>query len=211
MATGLSVDFPQTVADAILRDRIERCCPAAIGAAIREDLVNEVSSHVAALDARANRLGGARTHFYEHEAESVTWELGETELRISVGEIGLRQRFLGGALVPGPGKKWITIPARAEAHGKRAGEFNNLRFVQYSEDTAALIVNEGGEIGRRRVRGSKGFVNRKSAVQADMTMFWLKKSVTQEADASVLPSAARLAEVALLGAKNYVGGTFPNS
>lgn len=209
MATALIISpFAQAAAD--VQAKLARCNPGAIGKAIREDLVNAVTNHLRQLDTdRPNALGGVRTNYWGKMARSVNHELTDTQLRISIGDNdapGINLKYHGGTITPKEGKQWVTIPARSEAYGKRAREFNNLRFIPLGPETAMLVVKEGGEAGRRRVKGSKGFSNRKSTVQESLVMYWLKRSVTQPADPSVLPTSEQLGRVAITGAQNYVEG-----
>lgn len=210
-ATAFTLDFPQN-ADAVLRDRIERCRPQAIGNAIREDLVTEVKTHLAGLDkSRANTLGGRRTHFYEKAADSVEHVLNDTELRIQIPHLGLAQRYFGGTIEP-VNAQWITIPARSESYGRRAREFHDLRFVQFSGETAALVKTSVQVDGDEAVDDAGNVTTRKRTKRSrdeGAVFYWLKKSVTQAPDPDVLPSRERLAAVALESAKNYVDATFP--
>ncbi|MEI7912722.1 MAG: hypothetical protein WCK77_24105 [Verrucomicrobiota bacterium] len=60
----------------------------------------------------------------------------------------LRAAFGGYALVPGPGKKYLTIPACAEAYAKRAGEFGDLFFARVGPNKTAILARDlgGGQI-----------------------------------------------------------------
>src|SRR5947209_7974293 len=73
-----------------------------------------------------NSRGWPSTHFYARAAEATNWQEGFGFVMIGVNQIGIRQRFLGGD-IEAKDKK-LTIPAVPEAYGKRAGEFNNLKF-----------------------------------------------------------------------------------
>lgn len=204
MATAISINVTDKATDA-LKEQLARCSPPAVGKAIREDMVSEVRGHLAGLDeSRPNQLGGRRTHFYERAADSVTHELTDSELRISITERGMRQRFLGGTIRP-MNAKWITIPVRAEAHGKRAREFDNLRFIQISQDTALLIAAERTDVKLSRAK-KLAPVSQRATRAGGEAMYILKKSVTQNPDPGVLPSSDRLGAVAVQSVSNYIAG-----
>jgi hypothetical protein len=212
-ATAFTINDFAAQADAVLRDRIERTRPGAIGNAIREDMVTEVKTHLAKLDSeRANVMGGRRTHFYDDAARSVDYVLNDNELRIQIPHLGLAQRFFGGVIKP-VNAQWITIPARSESYGKRAREFNDLRFVLFSDDTAALVKTSVQVDGDEAVDDAGNVTTRKRTKRSrdeGIVFYWLKKSVTQSADPSVLPSPERLGTVALNSARDYLDATFPN-
>lgn len=104
----------------------------AMGAALKLTLVE----HLSQLDQDsvhhrwASKLGADSTHFYGSAVGSVQLPQIERrgEVSVSINNIGLAQRYFGGVIAPRE-KKWITIPAVAEAYGKRAGSFNNLQFI----------------------------------------------------------------------------------
>lgn len=91
----------------------------AIGGAVQR----EFQDHLRRLDAqRPNQLGGVRTHFYGDAAQATFFAVTNDGATVTVAQQGFRQRVLGGTIRP-VRSKWLTIPARAEAHGKRAGKF----------------------------------------------------------------------------------------
>jgi hypothetical protein len=101
----------------------------------------------------SERPGGARGRTSTAKAaEQTTFATTPDSVIVSIDELGFRQRFEGGT-INAPGEGWLTIPARSEAHGHRAREFNDLRFVQ--------IRFWGGRAGpggsdKRIKRGKKG-------------------------------------------------------
>lgn len=177
----------------------------AIGYSIRADRINPIvgraatnvfRAHLFAADnAHPNALGGSRTHFYAEAARATHFDVVSDGVLISVNQVGIRQRVLGGTIVPKT-KKFLTIPARAEAYGKRAREFESLVVVFGSNgQPVALAANDktdterftGRAYGRGRALG--GSANKG---HAGTVMFWLVKSVTQVGDPSVVPDEAEL-------------------
>jgi hypothetical protein len=136
---------------------------------------NFVRKHFTYLNStRANRLGGKRTNFYTQAARGTTAVSDAQGATISVNQVGIRQRIFGGTILPKNGK-WLTIPARAEAHGRRAREFQDLKFA-YAED-------ERGKARPALVRDSKD----KNFWGEEDVFFWLVPKVVQKPDPSVMP------------------------
>lgn len=159
-----------------------------IGAAATETF----RRHFANLDStRQNSLGGGRTHFWAQAARGTHFDVLQDGVKISVSQVGARQRVQGGEIRP-VNAKWLTIPARAESYGKRAGEFSNLRFVIFRKDElAALISGSGGATVTRKTKGGEVSTPVKGATEGTV-MYWLKKSVTQEADPTAIPSKEQI-------------------
>lgn len=151
--------------------------PAAINPVIGRAGSNAVVKHLRALNtARPNQLGGKRTNFYAGAARGTSYAVvSDTEVTVTVAQIGIRQRFFGGRIVPTGGRKFLTIPAAAEAHGKRAREFSDLE----------VVFGLGGRpIGlARKAQGKRAF---------GTILFRLVRSVTQRPDPTVLPTSADL-------------------
>lgn len=157
-----------------------------------------------------NRLGARSTGFYRQAADAVNYRvLGDESVVLSIPQQGLALRIFGTAGLPGGvlrpvSKKFLTIPAVAEAHGKRAGEFSDLEFG-FAFDS---------ELGRMRpalVRRADSllslFRNRRSAdrpkafgpgtQQSDgEAIFWLVRQVRQDGDREVLPADAAFGDAA---------------
>ena len=138
-----------------------------------------VSDHLTALDARRrNRLGGRRTHFYSDAAKSTNWRITSNGVQIAINHVGMAQRYFGGTIKP-VNKKRLTIPADADAYGKRAREFGKLD----------IVFGRKGVVGLAKPRKGKA----KRGQRAGKVLYWLVKSVTQEADKTVLPTDKEIA------------------
>src|SRR5687767_8092490 len=76
--------------------------------------------HLLALDKeRANKLSPNRSHFYSDASRAVSSQGKESEAIVTIAQQGIRQRLEGGEIKPRAGGKYLTIPARAEAYGRR--------------------------------------------------------------------------------------------
>lgn len=155
---------------------------------------NAFRSHLFALNnQRANALGGTRTNFYASAARGTHFEVVEDGVIVSVNQVGIRQRVLGGTIKP-RAAKYLTIPARAEAYGKRAGEFNDLVIVtNRAGKPIALARRWQSQVGFRRDKGTGAVVGTtRRGERGSEILFWLVTSVTQQPDPSVVPQALDL-------------------
>ncbi len=134
---------------------------------------------------RPNRLGGRRSNFYQHAGNSINTTTAGDTFTISFGSVGLAQRYFGGT-IRAKNAKYLTIPARAEAYGKRASEFNDLQFVVFESGPALVRRSQSTIKFRKGKDGSRRAV--RSGDAAGEVMFWLRRSVDQAPDPSVLPT-----------------------
>jgi len=170
----------------------------AIGRAVRPDSLNPIvgrsavntfREHLFGVDrARPNALGGSRTHFYAAAARGTHFDVLPDGVMLSVNQVGIRQRVVGGTITPKKAK-YLTIPARAEAHGKRASEFNDLVVVFGAGGRPVALARASQSlIGHKRdkVTGHVTGATKRGSAGGEI-LFWLRKSVTQQADPSVVP------------------------
>lgn len=172
-------------------------------------LANQLRGHFFKLNAeRPNQMGGARTNFYSQAARGVQQpEVLTDGVKVSINQVGIAQRYFGGTIHPVT-TRFLTIPARAEAYGRRAGEFNNLRFAVLGAGGPALVKTEATEIsfGRKRKKGQRTL--KKGGEIGGEVMFWLRRSVTQRADPTVLPSEREIAGEVGDAIRSYVTTRF---
>lgn len=180
-----------------------------IDEAIGQGAALAVRNHLTARNTIPNKLGGKRTNFYAAAAKSVNVQLGTPGTSIvSINKLGLRQRWQGGWIRPRAGKKYLTIPAIAEAHGRRASEFANLRFG-FAEGKSgnlvpALVEASSTQVkfGRKRKDGT-----RKTSVtgtSGGRAVFYLVRQVFQQADPTVLPTQDVLAQAGAEAGRNLL-------
>jgi hypothetical protein len=158
---------------------------------------------------RANKFGGARTHFFANTARAIqTPEVKGTVSSVSINQVGLAQRIFGGIIRAGQGissltgaiTKFLAIPARAEAYGKTPGQFHDLQFVREKRGNGgAMLVQTMQTVVSF---GKKGV--RKVGERGGLVMFWLVKQVNQPGDSSILPSDEAVTQAALIPAQNYL-------
>lgn len=156
---------------------------------------NVVREHLSARNLMPNKQGWPKTNFYGQAARAVSSGVDGADINIDVtGPVGFRQRLQGGTIRP-KNVKFLTMPAAPEAYGKRAREFNNLRFAivfdpKLQKSRPALVQQEATafKLGRRRKDGS-----RKLTILGEVggnVMYWLLRSATQAPDPTVMPGTA---------------------
>lgn len=126
---------------------------------------------------RRNRFGATSTGFYQRVIDSVSARATSTQGTVSIVERGFALRLHGGTVKP-TRKQWLTIPAVAEAHGKRVREVG------------------GGYAKQRWVFGSGGRPTAIAEKSTGRVLFWLTKITTHHADPSLLPTESKMGEAA---------------
>jgi len=188
MSLGVQIDV-QDLASPAVRRMLVGLQPAQINPIVGRSAQQSYKTHLFGVDqSRANKLGGRRTHFFASAARGTSFKVVGDEVVVSIASVGIRQRYYGGTIKPK--KKYLTIPAIPEAHGKRASEFTGLSFAFAEDPTSgrtrpALVQGARSLIRTRRTaRGVRVFA---AGEQAQRVVFWLVKSVTQQPDPSILP------------------------
>lgn len=148
--------------------------------------------------ATANRLGATPSGHLARAAESVTSKGTDDAAIISITSPGIGRAFEDKVIKPGPGKKYLPIPNVAEAYNRRPRTFNDLRLAFFGrgkdgERLLALVKAEQSSLSDRKESGGRSEV-----------YYWLKKSVTQKQDRTLLPPDDDYAAAAVQGIKAYV-------
>lgn len=199
MAT--SIDIKDNATPAVKRV-LEAASGPNINAVAGRAGVNRIQQHLFALNgSRPNKLGGKRTNFWAQCARSTSFVLVPEGALASINQIGFRQRLEGG-VISARNAKFLTIPAIAEAYGKRAGEFHNLRFAIVGGKPALIEAEHSGVSFRTGTRGA-------GKVKATLNLggkvyFWLKRSVRQNADPSVMPTNDEMGAAVVTALESYV-------
>lgn len=199
MSVAVQVEVTKDTARPAIAAVMRVMQPAVYQPVIGRSGANTVRQHLFGLNStRPNRLGGRRTNFYAAAARGTSFRTVGSAVVVSIAQVGIALRFFGTAGLPGgvmvpKTRKFLTIPARAEAHGKRASEFNDLELVfGRGGIPVALARRAQSTVGRVKDRktGRHAFVSRGEA--GGEIMFWLVKSVTQRPDPSVLPTRSEI-------------------
>jgi hypothetical protein len=141
--------------------------------------------------ATAQRLGASPTGHWAQAAEKTSFAADPGGATISIDQPGIGRVAHDVTIVPTGGKKYLTIPAIAEAYGKVARSIPDL---------ALMIRWKGGE--RRAVALAQ--VTGKGKERTETVFYWLVKSVTQKQDRTLLPSDDEYELSGLAGVRDYV-------
>lgn len=175
--------------------------PHRLAAEIGPRMSRLVQRNFLAKEREGNKNKWPSTHFYARAAQATNWQEGFGFVIVSVNQIGIRQRLEGGDINPGSGKKYLTIPAVADAYGKRAREFSNLQFAFAPNPDnpgtvrPALVEAQATniKIGKIKKDGSRS-ITPTSTSTGRVAIFWLLGSVSQKPDPTVLPSDEQFSE-----------------
>lgn len=170
-----------------------------------ENLVRDYLSGLARTrHATADDLGATPTGHLERAAESVHSTSDESGATVSITSPGISRAFEDITIKPGAGKKFLTIPATAEAYGKRAGAFNDLRLAFFKNGLLALVKADQSRLSDRK---ASGYGIESKAAKTNVrppVYFWLKKSVFQKQDRTLLPSDKLIQSAAEEGVRDWL-------
>jgi len=131
---------------------------------------------------RPNALGGTRTHFWGAVAKSVhAANITPQGFDVDVTHVGVRLRWLGGTVTPGKGiscktgrpTRMLTIPVDAEAHGRRACEYDNLTPLWGRHGPWALAIAPDAAARRQiALKKSKEVKARTTAKSTGARLLW---------------------------------------
>ena len=171
--------------------------PRAIAANIGEAEVLLFQNHFR--NAPPNKYGYPSTGFWKGAVRATNYTATDAGVTINVNQVGVRQRYQGGDIYPTGGRKYLAIPARAEAYGKAPGEFNNLQlaFRRTGGRVQAFALVEAAatqiKLGRKNKSGQRSY---DTQVTGGGVYFWLVKHVHQNPDPSVIPDRRDMMHVA---------------
>lgn len=160
-----------------------------------------VREHLQGLDDnRANKLGGRRTHYYGSARRATEYRMEGDAVIINIPQIGLPLHYHGGTVragvnassATGQPTKYLSIPARAEAYGRRPSDFPNLVVVWgRNKKPVGLAVGEKtspGALFSAVTRKHGPMLTKDTKLQPGLMMFWLKLEVTMQPDHTILPT-----------------------
>jgi hypothetical protein len=148
----------------------------------RDRLKSDIYQHSASGTTGSKREAWARSVVGESTEDGVTLSAGGGK-----AAIGLRQRYQGGPIGPGP--KALSIPIAAESYGKVPADFSGLeRAVRKvaGELRVYLVIRTY----RTGPRGGK-------VINSERFLFRLKREVMQGGNPLMIPSSDEFAEVCM--------------
>ena len=168
-----------------------------------------VREHFQELDeTRANRLGGARTHYYGSARRGTGFYFDGADVVVNIHQIGIALHYYGGNVAPGVGlssatgqpTKYLTIPVAPEAHGKRASDFD-LVVLWGRDGPYGLAQAERVEV--MTLRHGVRVVTRPGKM-----LFRLSKGETFAPDPAILPEPGEIGENATRHLGNVIRRRF---
>lgn len=180
---------------------------------------NCIRDHLIALaatrHATANRLGATPSGHLAKAAEKVALPSSLTDhgdsIEISLNHPGLARAFQDIDILPGAGKKYLTLPATAQSYNKRATRFNTLQVLYGKNGPYALAERAFTDLRWRNTTlktAAGGRQKQKTAAagaqHGGKIFYWLVKSVHQTQDRTLLPADSAITEAALGGVRDYV-------
>lgn len=156
----------------------------------------------------ANKLGGARSHFYWQAGESVTDQPTSEGAEIVISKTGLRQRWLGGDIYPKNAKK-LAIPARSESYGVRPKEFpGDLAVIKFKSGAMALVLDDQthtvDDVGNYKILSAEKGQKKTRKKKVGLVMYWLVDHVYQRPDPTVMPSPATVLDAVVAAATKHL-------
>lgn len=141
----------------------------------------------------ATRLGASPTGFRERSARRITSRSTADEAVLVIPrDTGLGRAFSDVVIRPGSGRTYLTIPANKRSYGKSVRDFpeDALKFaiLRAHRPFPVLMFKDTGEVA-----------------------YWLRRSVKQTRDRSLLPSDEAFQKLAAASAQAQLASTIYNS
>jgi len=189
------------------------------GWAAAESIQNLVAEHFVERGSRLHH-SYAEHNFYEDAAQATMASNALEAVADGINLIiykndkqGVAQRYYGGTITPKHANNLaIPAPLNPESYGKMASEIFDewdLKWRPYHgpHSIGALVTTKGGSatmIAPRTTGKKKGQFKATGAILGETVMYWLCKSVEQEADPTVLPTDEEMHGAAREGTIKYV-------
>lgn len=183
---------------------------------------NTYVDHLRARQAtHGNKRGWTRTNFWAKAASAVSFApVDDDTVEISTPAIGVSLQYYGTGGLPGGVLRpltgtYLTLPATAEAYGKRAREYSDLEFgfaldPETGRMRPALVRRADSLVAlHRRARKNRGRdvplpFGPGSEASSGAPIFWLVRKVKQAGDPTVLPPEGRIADNAMADVDEYL-------
>lgn len=153
---------------------------------------NLLKSHFQHKDeSEPNKLGGTRTHYWQgvKRAVNVPKQTGAAQVTVSISHPSFMQKVHGGKITA-KRVSMLTIPMRAEAHGRAASVLERALGIKL------FVVTKFG----RAYLAGRG-ANKSNALRI---YYALKRSVNQRPDPTALPPEEKINEAATKGFGDWV-------
>lgn len=170
-------------------------------------VLEAIKSHLASRDGAPNKNNWPKTHFLDRARKQTFLTTTPSEAVVHIALVGFGTFITGKPDVIKPvNAKFLTIPARPEAYGRRAREFSDLVFEVvddfYGRPRPALVraAQTTFSFGKKR-KGKRAITNVEEV--GGEVYFWLVKSVKPKPHPEGLPSTDRLKAAAVGELESY--------
>lgn len=172
-------------------------------------VLEAVRDHLAARDQLPNSRGWPKTHFHDRARQQTFLRTNNFEATVHIALVGFATYATGKPEVIKPvNSKYLTIPARPEAYGRRAREFGDLVFRMVPSPNGgmapALVRAEQTvfSFGRKRKDGTRGVGGVKEV--GGEVFYWLARSVHPKPHPEAVPTKEALQAAAVSALQSYV-------
>jgi len=175
----------------------------ALAATLDPAVVNEVVGEAAATVYQQHFIAREKSHspnshYYGKAAKATGYQVVPGGVLISIAHVGIALHFFGGTVKAGKGisratgrpTKYLTIPARDEAKGRTAADFDSLIILWGRNGPYALAKTVRTQLSVKRNKNTGAVTVGSRGVQGGEVLFWLKKEITVQKDPTVLPEPA---------------------
>jgi len=175
-----------------LNELRESLTPRRLAAAVGPACARLVQQHLRTIG--PNKRGWPTTNFWARAAKATSWAQMPDGVKISVNQVGVRQRFFGGAILP-VRKQALAIPISPVSYGHVPSDFPGLFLIKTAKG-AYLVQHGTGLGGTKKARatlahGLGGNTKSRSAASLNF-LFKLSPGVLQGPDPSVMPDMSLL-------------------
>ena len=196
---SVTIQVTRDAATPAIAKMLGKLTPQRLGAAVGPACARLVKQNFRGLG--TNKRGWPTTNFWARAARATSWSREPDGVMVSVNQIGVRQRWLGGTISPVRARA-LTIPMSPVAYGHTAGEFPGS-FVLRTKEGKSFIVQKSEEREEGMTKKfhqaylkSQGGNNKARTAGRLEFLFQLVSSVSQASDASVMPSREEFAATA---------------
>lgn len=170
-------------------------------------LLEAIKDHLVKRDAVPNKNQWPKTHFHDRARKQTFLTTTPTDATVHIALVGFGTFVTGKPDVIKPvNAKFLTIPARPEAYGKRAREFSDLIFAIvddfYGRPRPALIRASQTVFKFGKKTKGKRMVKDVEEVGGEV-YFWLAKSVRPKPHPEALPKTEDMKRAAVAELESY--------
>lgn len=176
---------------------LQRCSPRRLVSVIAPVLARLWRERLLSLG--TNKKGWPTTHFWRRAANSLSVQVADDGVTLTVAQTGVCQRWLGGPISTVKAGA-LTIPISPLSYGKTAADFPNLTLIRTPK--GVYLVQLPG--ASSTTRGARNKIRQSRIAGPPLFLFRLAQSVNQTGNPDVVPTNEEFAEAALAAIKDAI-------